>query len=100
MARMGTLLLVDDSQSDIDLLLRAFKQLGVNNPMVICHGGREAIEYLSNEANARPALVLLDIKMPGTDGFAVLKWIKAHPKLKDLIVIVLTTSADLHDIQR
>jgi CheY-like chemotaxis protein len=99
MARLGTILLVDDAPNDVDLLLRTFQQIGVQNPVDVCRGGREAIEYLSN-CSTKPAFILLDLKMPGTDGFAVLSWIKSHPHLKELIVIVLTTSDDIHDIRR
>jgi CheY-like chemotaxis protein len=44
--------------------------------------------------------MLLDLKMPGTDGFHVLERVKTDPKLKELIVIVLTTSAEVQDIRR
>lgn len=99
MARLGTILLVDDAPNDVDLLLRTFQQLGVQNAIDVCNGGREAMDYLSN-CSTKPALILLDLKMPGTDGFAVLNWIKTHPQLRELIVIVLTTSDDIHDIRR
>src|SRR6185503_6275493 len=46
-----------------------------------------------------PTVVLLDLKMPGRDGFWVLNKVKSSPLLRDIIVIVLTTSADLGDIQ-
>jgi CheY-like chemotaxis protein len=99
MARLGTILLVDDVQNDVDLLLRTFQQLGIQNPVDVCRGGQEAMDYLS-KCQANPALILLDLKMPGTDGFAVLKFIKSHPQLRELIVVVLTTSDDIHDIRR
>jgi two-component system response regulator len=97
---LGTILLVDDNQNDIDLLLRTFRQLHIDNPVQKCRSGKDAIKFLSDSANARPEVVLLDLKMPGTDGFEVLRWIKGHSQLKDLIVIVLTTSEDTYDIQR
>jgi CheY-like chemotaxis protein len=100
MARLGTILLVDDSPNDVDLLLRTFQQLAVPNPIEVCRGGQEAIDYLSDSQRAKPALILLDLKMPATDGFAVLKWIKSHPQLKELVVVVLTTSDSIHDIRR
>jgi two-component system response regulator len=99
MARLGTILLVDDAPNDIDLLLRTFQQLGIQNPVDVCRSAHEAMDYLSS-ARAHPALILLDLKMPGTDGFAVLNWIKSHPQLKELIVVVLTTSDNIHDIRR
>ena len=99
MTRLGTILLVEDAANDVDLLLRTFQQLGVQNPVEVCRSASEAIDYLSSD-RAHPTLVLLDLKMPGTDGFAVLHWIKSNPQLKELIVIVLTTSDNIHDIRR
>ncbi len=43
--------------------------------------------------------MLLDLKMPGVDGFSVLSKVKPHPILRDIVIIVLTTSSDLADIQ-
>jgi CheY-like chemotaxis protein len=94
----GTILVVDDRRDDVDLLLRTFKQIGVANRIKVCESGEDALEYLST--HPLPALMLLDLKMPGKDGFDVLHEIKRDPELKDLIVIVLTTSSDLHDIKR
>jgi two-component system response regulator len=61
------------------------------------------MEYLSNAvAKERtvplPALVLLDLKLPLVSGIEVLKWIRAHPLLHSLIVIVFTSSTEPHDI--
>src|SRR5258705_9949014 len=98
MPSTGTILVVDDSPDDVQLLLRTFTQVGVQNPIHVCTGGAEALQYLFDTHNEPPALVLLDLKMPGTDGFHVLSKLKSHPILKDVIVIVLTTSADLGDV--
>ena len=94
----GTILIVDDSPNDVELLLRTFKQVGVQNPIHVCTGGAESLKYLFDTGNEPPAMVLLDLKMPGVDGFHVLNKVKSHPVLKDAVVIVLTTSSDLMDI--
>jgi two-component system, response regulator len=94
----GTILVVDDSPNDVELLLRTFQQVGVQNPVHVCTGGAEAVEYLFNAGNEPPALVLLDLKMPGVDGFHVLSKLKSHPVLRDVVVIVLSTSSAIADI--
>lgn len=93
-----TILIVDDSPNDVEFLLRTFKQVGVQNPVHVCMGGAESLKYLFDTAKEPPAMVLLDLKMPGVDGFHVLNKVKSHPILKDIVVIVLTTSSDLMDI--
>lgn len=97
MPSAGTILIVDDSADDMQLLLRTFHQLGIQNPVHTCSNGDDALHYL--DTHDLPALLLLDLKMPGTDGFKVLSKVKSSPALRDLIVIVLTTSSDQHDIQ-
>jgi CheY-like chemotaxis protein len=95
----GTILVVDDSPDDVALLLRTFRQLGIVNRIHVCDGGRAALDYLFQDLNSPPSIILLDLKMPGVDGFQVLRKIKNHPILRDIVVIVLTTSSDRMDIQ-
>ncbi len=95
----GTILVVDDSPDDVTLLLRTFRQLGVRNRIEVCDGGQAALDYLWRDVNSPPAIVLLDLKMPAVDGFQVLRKVKNHPILRDVVVIVLTTSSDRMDIQ-
>jgi len=47
-----------------------------------------------------PTVLLLDLKMPRADGFDVLRWIQTQPSLSSLIVIVLTSSEDMRDVNR
>jgi len=88
---------VEDSQNDVDLLLRTFKQVGVANHIEVCRSADEAELYL--QKHELPSVMLLDLKMPARDGFYVLRKVKSSPLLRDLIVIVLTTSSDLMDIR-
>ncbi len=99
MPQPGTVLVVDDSPDDVALLLRTFRQLGIRNRIQVCEGGQAAIDYLFQDLNSPPSLVLLDLKMPAVDGFQVLRKVKNHPILRDVVVIVLTTSGDLMDVQ-
>src|SRR5687767_12652544 len=94
-----TIMVVDDSPNDTQLLLRTFGQLGISNPVVNFDTARAALAYLLDPKNPRPAIILLDLKMPGEDGFYVLSKVKSHPELKHLIVIVLTMSSDWGDVR-
>src|SRR5688572_5459976 len=97
MGSNGTILLVDDSPDDLQLLTRTFDQLGVQNPVETCSSADEAIAYL--EIQPLPTVMLLDLKMPVHDGFYVLRRVKSSPVWKDLVVIVLTMSSDIYDIR-
>ena len=95
----GRILVIDDSPDDVDLLLRTFRQLRVENPIDVCGSGDAAINHLVTNVASPPSLVLLDLKMPAVDGFQVLQKIKSHPTLRDVVVIVLTTSSDTYDVR-
>jgi CheY-like chemotaxis protein len=100
------LLLIEDSVEDRTATLRAFKKAGLGNPVFTCINGDQALDFLyqrgpySDPALApRPAIILLDLNMPGTDGREVLTDIKSNDDLKTIPVIVLTTSSDARDIE-
>ena len=94
-----TIMVVDDSPDDTQLLLRTFGQLGIANPVATFDNADAALAHLHDPAKPKPALILLDLKMPRRDGFSVLAKIKSHNELRNLVVIVLTTSSALRDIQ-
>lgn len=99
MTNQPLILVVEDSEDHIFLLQLAFKKAGISNPIHEVRSGEEAIAYLAGTGNFSdwsryplPAVVLLDLKMPGTDGFGVLRWIREQPGLRHLRVIMLTSS--------
>ncbi len=101
------ILLVEDDPNDVLLIQRAFQKAGLREQLQVVRDGREAIAYLSGEAEYAdreqyplPFLLLLDLKMPGTDGFEVLRWVRAEPRLKRLLVVVLTSSNLQADVDR
>lgn len=98
-----TILVVEDSDEQFTAVLRAFEKAEVVNPVVRCTDGDEALEFLSRAgrfgAAPAPAVVLLDLNLPGTDGRDVLASIKADPELRRIPVVILTTSASPGDIQ-
>lgn len=97
-----TVLLVEDDQIDVETVKRSFGQRKIANELVIAGDGIEALEILRGEnghkAIRRPLLILLDINMPRMSGLEFLKELRADEELRDLVVMVLTTSDDQHDI--
>jgi CheY-like chemotaxis protein len=98
------IMLVEDSESDLDLMRFAFKRAGIPNPICEMHDGGEAIEYLSGKGKYEdreryplPCLIITDLKMPRVDGFALLEWLKAHPEFDRVPKIVLTASGHEKD---
>ena len=100
----GVILLAEDREEDADLLKLAFRQAGISNPIVVVRDGDEAISYLEGigpyKDSPLPILLLLDLKMPNTNGFEVLRWIRGHPALKALRVLVMTVSEAINDVKR
>jgi CheY-like chemotaxis protein len=101
------ILVVEDREDDILLINKAFERAALQNPLQFVRSGEEAINYLAGERKYSnraeyplPILVLLDLKMPGVDGFEVLAWIRGHESLRGLPVVVLTSSSELRDVNR
>jgi len=104
---LPTILLVEDNVDDYDAAVRSFKAAHLDNPIQWCRSGQDALNYLKGEgkyaespAATRPALILLDLNMPGIDGRKTLALLKQDPALKIIPVVVLTTSADEKDIEQ
>jgi CheY-like chemotaxis protein len=98
------ILLVEDNQMDVELTLDAFHEARLSNTIHVTRNGEEALDYLFGrgkyaqlEPHPLPDLVLLDLKMPGIDGFEVLRQIKGTAGLKRLPVIILTSSKEEGD---
>ena len=98
------ILLVEDNEGDIVLTTEALEEGKIANTISVVRDGWEAIQYLDkNEGYGdaeRPDLVLLDINMPKVNGHEVLAHIKTDDELKDIPVVMLTTSSDEVDIKK
>jgi CheY-like chemotaxis protein len=102
-----TILAVDDSLDDQELITRAFRQNGVTCPIHWASGGDEAIAYLRGEGKfsdreryAYPSFLMTDLKMPRGDGFKVLQHLKSNPEWAIIPTVVFSASDDLDDINR
>lgn len=100
------LLVIEDSDEDFEAFYRIMQRQGVVNPIFRCQDGDEALDFLyhtgsykDDQTAPRPAIILLDLNLPGTDGREVIKQIKQDKNLNTIPVIVLTTSANPKDIE-
>ena len=105
MSNAKVILVADDDENDVFFLRRAFAKSGLLHTVIHVSDGDKAIEYLLGEgiyadrkSNPFPDLLLLDLKMPKTDGFDVLAALRSLPQL-DLPIVVFSTSALMVDIQ-
>ena len=89
--------IADDNPADIDLIQLAFGENNLNVDFIIASDGLQAIELLQT---VLPALILLDIKMPRADGFEVLSYLRGQPRLRDVHVIVMSSSMAPRDQER
>ncbi len=92
------ILFVEDDHVDAMTVKRAFKDLKVANPLAHTINGEQALEYLRNEGNRKPCVILLDLNMPKMNGIEFLKIAKADDTLRKIPVVVLTTSREERDI--
>lgn len=104
MTNAPTILVVEDEDDSVLLLESAFRKAQFSNPVHRVSHGALAMEYLTHAVSKErsvplPAFVLLDLKLPLVSGIEVLKWIRAHPLLGSLIVIIFTSSAEPQDIE-
>ncbi len=104
MDKLAHILLVEDNRMDVELTLDAFHEAKLLNTIHVASDGTEALDYLfgrgkfaDRNAFPLPNLVLLDLKLPGVDGFEVLRQIKSTPILKRLPVVILTSSKEEGD---
>jgi two-component system response regulator len=100
-----TILVVEDNVDDYEATIRSFKAAHLHNPIHWSKSGREALDYLEHvgtyadrSTDPTPALVLLDLNMPGLDGRRVLAAVKGNQLLKRIPIIILTTSGDERDV--
>lgn len=98
------ILLVEDSDADAEMIVRALRKSNLVNKVVRLRDGVEAIEFVFREGvyqqrgGGQPRLILLDLKMPRLGGIDVLRRLKADERAKMIPVVVLTSSAEEQDV--
>ena len=101
------ILMVEDNQAHAELVLRSFEDHRIANILHHVFDGEAALDYLFRRGaytdptqSPRPHVILLDLRLPKIDGLEVLKEIKADSELKNIPVVILTTSAAEPDVAR
>ncbi len=102
-----TILIVDDDENDQFLIKRTFKKISTVATVQIAQHGQQAIDYMMGKGEFSdrqkfeyPSFILIDLKMPVVDGFAVLDFLKKHPLYRIIPAVMLSASGDLDDIKR
>lgn len=96
------ILVIEDSDMDLDFCLQAFSEHAVANPVIACRDGEEALQFIDAHPSSGdrrfPLLVLLDLRLPKIDGIDVLRHARQHPVWKQVPFVILTTSRENSDI--
>lgn len=88
------LLLADDDRDDCDLFKEALDELPLSAKLAIVNDGEQLMQLLGKQITDLPEVLFLDLNMPRKNGFECLSEIKQNDKLKDLPVVVFSTSFD------
>ena len=101
------ILLVEDNPADVEITIEAFRRSHKGNRVFVCRDGEEALDFLFQRGQfaragsaPRPDLILLDLNLPKKNGTEVLEQIKSSLQMKDIPVVVLTTSDRDEDVSR
>ncbi len=96
------ILMVEDSPADVELAKEAFEEGKILNNFHFVTDGEKALDYVycrnAYSDAVRPDIIILDINLPKVNGLDVLKEIKTNAELKDIPVVMLTTSGNEDDI--
>lgn len=102
MTQSPTILIVDDDEGHAILIRENLEAAGLSNRIKHFRDGQAVLDFFFKDPPqvSEKFLVLLDIRMPKIDGIEVLRRIKAHPELRKLPVIMLTTTDDSREVMR
>jgi CheY-like chemotaxis protein len=104
---MKSVLLVEDNEDDVFFMKMACQRTGIPHNLQVVDNGDAAVDYLAGngiyaDRNTYPLpdLIFLDIKLPKRNGHEVLEWIRSQSRLKNLPVVMITSSLVSSDVSR
>ena len=104
-ANIVEILIVEDTEQDLELALRALRKAGLSNHIQVARDGEEALQfifcegpYAKRKIENEPKVILLDLKLPKVDGLEVLQRLKSDPRTRSIPVVVLTSSKEQNDV--
>lgn len=97
-----TIIMVEDDEGHSKLIEKNLRRAGITNNLVHYSDGQQAVEFFfsNNEAHGKPLLILLDLNLPGIDGYEILRRLKGNVKTKKIPVVVLTTTDNPREIEK
>jgi CheY-like chemotaxis protein len=104
MPTLRPILLAEDNPNDVELTLTALHSLNLANEIIVVNDGAQVMDFLlrRREFSTRPPLpplvIMLDLKMPRMDGLEALRQIRADPELRNLPIVILTSSREEADV--
>jgi CheY-like chemotaxis protein len=105
MPQLSPILIVDDSEDDVELFRLGLSDLNLANPIDVCRDGEEALDYLlrrgryESRLDLAPLFALVDIKMPRMGGIELLTAMRSIDTLKLIPVVIMTSSNQPRDVQ-
>ncbi len=105
MNSLKRILLAEDDPKDVELTLNALSEHNLANDVVVVRDGVEALDYLyrrgqfSSLPDGCPVVIMLDLKMPRMDGIEVLRQIKSDEKMRNIPIVILTSSRESRDLE-
>jgi CheY-like chemotaxis protein len=105
-AKIKRILLAEDNENDVELTLNALQECRVSNEVEVVRDGAEALDYIyqrgqySGRGHGLPCVILLDLKMPRVDGLEVLRQIKSDLAVRQVPIVMLTSSREEKDLVR
>ncbi len=97
-SKLSPIIIVEDSDEDFDTVVQAVRKAGIVAEVQRATTGGECLDLLRGASAIRPAVVLMDLNTPGTDGREALAAIKGDDALKLFPIVVFSTSADPRDV--
>lgn len=104
MTNLKRILLVEDSDNDVEIMLAALEENHLANEVIVVRDGQECLDYLHRRGiwrlrtEGHPAVVLLDLKLPKVDGLEVLQSVKSDPALRAIPIVMVTSSRQEKDL--